>query len=164
MGAITGTYLIGSYPNVVFHAFLRDPNGTFTIIDPPGSVGAEISSSYLGSQPINPAGAITGDYFDASGANHGFLRAKDGTITTFDPPGSTGTFVGGINPSGAITGNYCTANSCDSFVRTRDGAMIAPLDVPDSNGTFASVINPTGAITGYYFDANFVIHGFVRIP
>src|SRR5215467_9138867 len=29
-GTITGTYLIGSFPNVVFHAFLREPDGTFT--------------------------------------------------------------------------------------------------------------------------------------
>ena len=37
---------------------------------------------------INPAGAVTGGYIDASGVAHGFVRAKDGTITTFDAPGA----------------------------------------------------------------------------
>jgi hypothetical protein len=32
---------------------------------------------------INPAGAIAGNYWDASGVSHGFLRARDGTITKF---------------------------------------------------------------------------------
>ena len=41
---------------------------------------------------INPAGAITGYYCEADWCAHGYLRAPDGTITTFDPPGSTFTF------------------------------------------------------------------------
>ena len=34
---------------------------------------------------MNPEGVIAGYYYDANFAAHGFLRAKDGTITTFDP-------------------------------------------------------------------------------
>ena len=52
---------------------------------------------------------IVGAYFDANFVNHGFLRARDGTFTTFDPPGSTapfGTTPIGINPAGAIVGGY----------------------------------------------------------
>src|SRR6476661_9122583 len=63
VGAITGTYYRGSYPNLVFHAFLREPNGTVTRIDPPGSTGAYVGFFFgPGGQPINPAGAITGTY------------------------------------------------------------------------------------------------------
>ena len=40
---------------------------------------------------------------------HGFLRSRDGTLTTFDPPGSAYTVPTSINSEGAITGNY--ANS-----------------------------------------------------
>jgi hypothetical protein len=50
---------------------------------------------------INADGAITGGYF-----SHSFLRARDGTFTTFDPPGSLSTQTTGINPAGAITGWY----------------------------------------------------------
>jgi hypothetical protein len=35
---------------------------------------------------INPAGTITGFYVDTNTVYHGFLRARDGTITTFDAP------------------------------------------------------------------------------
>ena len=40
------------------------------------------------------------------------MRAKDGTITEFDPPGSIGTFMsegGCINPAGLIVGVYLDA-------------------------------------------------------
>ena len=40
---------------------------------------------------------ITGSYTDASGVSHGFLRDRDGAITSFDPPGSNGTFATGIS-------------------------------------------------------------------
>jgi len=32
----------------------------------------------------HPAGTIEGDYVDSSDVSHGFVRASDGTITTFD--------------------------------------------------------------------------------
>ena len=41
---------------------------SFTPIDVPGSPGATSASV------INPAGVITGEYSDANGAGHGFLR------------------------------------------------------------------------------------------
>ena len=52
---------------------------SFISFDPPGSTDTEPLS-------INPSGAITGTYF-AAGTYHGFLRAEDGTITSFDSPG-----------------------------------------------------------------------------
>ena len=59
---------------------------------------------------VSAAGVITGYYHDASFAGHGFVRDRDGTISTFDPPGSTNTVVSGINPAGAITGSYNDTN------------------------------------------------------
>jgi hypothetical protein len=58
---------------------------------------------------INPAGMITGGYFDANLVGHGFLRTPDGTITAIDAPGSAapfGTNPIGNNPAGAISGWY----------------------------------------------------------
>src|SRR5437762_3035556 len=57
---------------------------TITTFDPPGATRTIALS-------INPAGAITGYYVDASSGFHGFLRAPDGTITTFDAHGSRAT-------------------------------------------------------------------------
>ena len=59
---------------------------------------------------LNSPGAITGFYQDASNGLHGFVRARDGPFTSFDPPGSVKTFPSGINPAGAITGYYYDAS------------------------------------------------------
>jgi len=52
-----------------------------------------------------------GNYVDENGANHGFLRAPDGTITKFDVLGAgtssgQGTIPLTNNHAGAITGTY----------------------------------------------------------
>jgi hypothetical protein len=43
--------------------------------------------------------SIARAYFDTNFALNGFLRTPDGTITSFDPPGSTFTFPSAINPA-----------------------------------------------------------------
>jgi len=37
---------------------------------------------------MNPAGAITGTYFDEKFVSHGFLREPEGTLITFDARGA----------------------------------------------------------------------------
>ena len=134
---------------------------TYTTFDPPGSIATLPFA-------INEAGAITGFYVDMNGAQHGFLRAKDGTITTFDAPGaSQGTVPAAINAPGAITGNYVDANGANhGFLRAVDGT-ITPFDAPGAGagqfqGTTPDSINPGGVITGSYVDTNGGLHGFVR--
>jgi hypothetical protein len=132
----------------------------------PGSISPYAES-------INPAGAITGYYTDATNAYHGFLRARDETITTFDAPGAgTASFQGtvpqGINPAGAITGYYTDASYAHhGFLRSADGTFTT-FDPPGSISTYAESINPAGArgaMTGYYQDASFFgVHGFLWIP
>ena len=56
---------------------------TYTTFDPAGS-------TYTQPQAISPAGAITGYYNDANGTPHGFLRARNGTLTPFDLLGPWG--------------------------------------------------------------------------
>jgi len=65
---------------------------------------------------INPKGTVTGNYF-LNNAYHGYVRTRNGTVTTFDPTGATGTSPASINPAGAITGNYSDANGTHGFVR-----------------------------------------------
>jgi hypothetical protein len=46
---------------------------------------------------ISVVGTISGNYVDTNGVNHGFLRAPDGTITTFAvPEAGTGSFQGTV--------------------------------------------------------------------
>jgi hypothetical protein len=95
------------------------------------------------------------------------VRASDGAITTFDPPGTIQTLANDINPAGAIAGTYVVAgNVFHGFVRAPSGA-ITTFDAPGAGtglaqGTFPVAINPAGAIVGLYLDASNVYHGFVK--
>jgi hypothetical protein len=65
----------------------------------------------VGPSGINPAGTITGSFNDGLNINHGFLRTRDGKLTTFDAPGAgtgnnQGTLPLAITPAGVIMGLY----------------------------------------------------------
>jgi hypothetical protein len=90
---------------------LVPPHATFTTFDVPGTL-----ESVNG---INPAGAITGWYADTSGLFHGFVRAPEGTVTTFDPRAPLLPLSGQVvcllparpsTPAGVITGYYSDAS------------------------------------------------------
>jgi hypothetical protein len=169
-GTITGFYTDN---NARCHGYVRAPNDTFTQIDAPdagtgpfpqGTFPSEITPA-----GINPAGAITGFYVDASSVQHGFVRAADGLITEFDPPGSILTNPNAIDALGEITGFYFDANFVGhGFLRAADGT-ITSFDAPGAdrtpgtgNGTFGVSLTPSGEIEGVFVDANGVLHGFVR--
>src|SRR6266496_2806858 len=111
------------------------PEPSITTFDAPGAG----TGPGQGTQPfaINPAGLITGFYFDASDVFHGFLRAPDGGITTFDVPGAgtgpgQGTRAANINPSEAIAGRYIDASDVShGFLRAPDGTITA-FDAPNA--------------------------------
>jgi hypothetical protein len=170
-GTIAGYYLDASK---VYHGFLRakddrdEEESTFTTFDAPGAGTGEFQGTLTAFfSGLNPAGAITGNYRDASNLNHGYVRAEDGTFTTFDPPGSQGTITDSINPAGVIAGFYGDASVVfHGFVRAPDGTFTT-FDAPGAGtgfaqGTVPQNINPAGAITGYITDASNVNHGFVR--
>jgi hypothetical protein len=179
-GEIAGYYVDA---NSVAHGFLRTPSGKIVVFDAPGVGTAPGQGTYPSfCDALTPEGAITGVYLDANNVNHGFVRAPDGGITTFDVPGAgtepgpafcifcPGTFPTGINAAGVITGLYLdAANVQHSFVRYPHGAIVT-FDAPGAGsavafqGTTAENINSAGEITGYLTDANFFDHGFVREP
>ena len=99
-------------------------------------------------------------FYTSANHYHGFLRATDGTFTTFDVPGATNTNPNSINPSGTVTGDYFE-NGYHGFLRGADGTFTT-FDPPGSTRTFPNSINPAGAVTGFYKDANGVQHGFLR--
>src|SRR5215469_6029952 len=76
-----------------FSANAQERNTTFITFDVPGAAQGTFPNA------INPAGAITGYYLDASSLNHSFLRDTDGTFTTFDPPGRIASEAISINPA-----------------------------------------------------------------
>jgi len=117
---------------------------------------------------------IDGFYTDAGNLNHGFLRHRDGAITTFDVPGAgTGAYQGtlgeNINEFGLIDGYYIdTSNVSHGFLRALDGA-ITTFDAPDAGkgayqGTSVGPVNSLGVVTGAYTDSNNLNHGYLRTP
>jgi len=173
-GTITGWFQDWNWWDSPFyyveHSWVGTP-GTISEFDAPNTTLDE-DGSWSGS--INPAGAVTGTYWDSNGVQHGYVRAPDGTITTFDAPhagtlSGQGTVAENINPSGAIVGNYWDSRGvAHGFVRYPHG-WIATFDAPGAGhgsgqGTFPYVNNPEGAITGTYLDRHNVYHGFVAIP
>lgn len=122
---------------------------------------------------INAAGDVTGIYYDANRAGHGFVRAANGTITDFDAPTAgtsknQGTFPLGINTAGEIAGMYLDAsNVYHGFVRAPGGTLTS-IDISGAGktrhqGTIPFGIDPAGDVTGTYIDASSVYHGFVRL-
>jgi hypothetical protein len=153
----------------VRHGFIRSQDGSYNIFDAPGAGTAAGQGTRAYS--INPAGEITGFFFDSLTAAHGYVRSNQGVITVFDAPGAgtgpgQGTFCVSpliINPNGAIAGYYVDSSGVShGFLRDKNG-VITTFDVPGADeGTFSYAISQTGAITGYYFDGADVSHGFLR--
>jgi hypothetical protein len=164
-GEIAGTYIDG---NGVSHGFLRAPDGTISTFDVPGAGTAANQGTYMASyEGLSSEGAVVGWFLDANNVNHGYLRAPDGAITTFDAPGAgtganQGTLAYGVSP--AIPGVYYDGNNVlHGFVRSEAGDFTT-IDVPGAIGTNVQNINLRGAIDGDYYDTNGASHGFLRGP
>jgi hypothetical protein len=165
--------------NAARHAFLRAPDGTFTMFDDPNAGTCSASCGSIGNgqgtraYAINPAGEIVGFFTDNSAHCHGFVRDQHGNFTQIDAPDAgtgpspQGTFPSeftpmGINPGGQIIGFYVDASSVQhGFVRDQHG-KITEFDPPGSILTNPNAIDAPGDITGFYFDASFVGHAFLR--
>jgi hypothetical protein len=161
-GEVTGIYLDASLDA---HGFLRAPDGAFTSFDAPGAgPGPCCIAGTVASNSINPAGAITGSYFDVNSVAHGYIRERDGTFTTFEAPGAgtgvfDGTYVSSIDPAGIVVGDY--EPGAHGFLRAADGKFTS-FDPPGSTFTVPVSIGSAGVVAGYYIDANDVSHGFLR--
>jgi len=97
---------------------------------------------------LNVAGDVTG--YAVPGND--YVRAADGTITTFSLYGGRPL---SINAAGAITGYFYTPiNTRVGFVRAPDGDITtfsAPGDVYID--TYAESINAAGVVAGHYYDS-----------
>ena len=158
-----GTILSSSCVLAVVVALSTEAHAKAQIVtfDVPGATSTEAVS-------INAGGAITGIWGDAAGA-HGFLRQRDGTITTFDVPGADpafGTRPSSINKKDYITGNYATLNDRGKdvphvFIRSPDGT-INTFGVPN-NGRYDYPVKITTdrAVIGSYLKGR-VSYGFIK--
>jgi len=142
--------------------FVRTPDGRKKWFEAPD---AGVIKTYIRPPQINGSGVVTGYYADQNSVLHGFVRAADGTMTTFDAPNSAQVFGWGTNPCainarGAIAGWYTdNTGKTRGFVRGANG-QVAAFDVPGASQTFAMAINDKGEIAGYALFA--YERGFVR--
>src|SRR6266446_1512913 len=161
---LTGLFVSAAFVTSAALAQTQSPNITF---DAPGAS--------QGTQPrgINSAGTITGYYTDANFKRHGFLRAPDGTFTTFDAVSPSSPGIGteptSINSLGVVTGDAADGiTPAVGFVRMPDGTIttFAVLGASGALGTVGLSINDKGEIAGIYLGSSSVSrsvsHSFVR--
>jgi hypothetical protein len=162
-GTIVGLYID---KNNAFHGFSRSFGGALTPFDAPNAgAGPNQGTSPSSGPALNPLGVSTGQYTDAKGSTHGYVRQRTGAITSFDPPGSVATFAEGINAGGGVVGTFGDNDGFGhGFLRNASGAIIS-FDVPGSlSNTNAKDISLFGVITGFWNDSSNVYHGFIRYP
>ena len=145
--------------------FIRAADGTFETF----RLKKDIDTVPLG---INDAGATTGNYFEADGSSHGFVRDAAGIFTTFDPTDSGGEFGTQpivVNDQGTVAGFFGDANNgIHGFTRAADGSLTA-IDVQgagssDTEGTYVQNMSAKDVTTGYYLGDDFIAHAFIRKP
>ena len=152
-GTVAGYYLDQVSVN---HSFLRFLNGSFEIGDD-ASLG--VQQQFLS---LNLEGAVAGNY--ATDQYHGFIRFPDGRVSTFDPQGSSATFVCSLclNAFGAVTGYFDADDQATHGFLREPGGDIISFDVPGSAGeTLPTAINDLGAVTGSFGQGN-GYSGFIR--
>jgi len=120
--------------------------------DPTGSVGTQPWS-------ISDSGWITGNWTDGNGVTHGFVRAPDGAITSYDVsvPGAETVGCQGceINSKGEVAGcSWDAMGNSTGYRRSPDG-KITPIIIPGTyqggnGGSMAMAMNDAGLVLGQY--------------
>jgi uncharacterized membrane protein len=160
-GQVVGDSADAKFSRAGFHAYLRDPDGSLTLIDVP------FASATLAAD-INVQGVIVGSYLNAAG-QHCFVL-DGGEFTTMDVPldvfpNAFGTRCRGINEIGEIVGTYNLPNAPNAnhgFLLSRDRRTFTPIEFPGAVNTLVRRINNRGQIIGWYDKSSGgPHHGFV---
>jgi uncharacterized membrane protein len=165
-GAVAG----GSFDLSGHHGFVRDADGSFSVIDPTGTPS---TTETVFTSQINSGGAVAGYYTDATLVFHGFLRDGSGVITILDAPGAgttanTGTQISDINSHGVMVGGIAVGivngvNTTHSFMLSADGTYTF-FEPTQAVSSFAEGINDNGVVVGEYRDTALIRHGYIRQP
>jgi len=104
VGAVGSGVVVGDYSDAdeFVHVFTWTEAEGFTTLD--------FQNNLTGMRAINQRGDISGIYFDGV-TLHGFLRPKNGTEVTIDPPDSVWTDTAVVNSRGTVAGAYSDASS-----------------------------------------------------
>jgi uncharacterized membrane protein len=155
-GEIVGNYLDRFE---IIHGFLW-VNGLKAIIDHPEGVPRTIADA--GGNPprgINDLGQIVGDFKDAAGLVHGYIRSN-GNFTKLEVPCAPGSSITGINDSRQFVGTFGVSGTAAQFPYLFDGRTFIQINVPGATATLPIGINDLGQIVGGYIQRG-VDRGFV---
>ncbi len=118
---------------------------------------------------MNDWGSLVGEYADALGFSHGFVRTREGRYQNIDVPGAghlpgKGSEAVAINDFNVVVGLYYRNDSSlgHGFVLV-DGRYIM-IDFPGAagkSGTQCNGINNLGEIVGPYSDVYDHLHGWI---
>jgi hypothetical protein len=152
--SIGGTVI---YSGGAAQGFLREPNGAFITVTPPGS-----SQSFVAA--INDSGEVAGSYY-GTGATYGFVRNASGDYTSLAIPKAYSTSIAGINDAGVVTG-FASATGGTGTIGfvwdSQHGYTLFQAPGSRPGATYALAINERGIVTGFFYDNNGYSHGFVR--
>jgi uncharacterized membrane protein len=117
----------------------------------------------VGASDINENGDIIGGYVDpTTGRTRGYIRAHDGTVTTFDAAPNSRTAPHAINERGDVVGNWNPIPlAFPGFFRNRNGELTV-FYAPNASRTNVLDINNRGDVVGSFVDNNGSLHGFIR--
>jgi hypothetical protein len=106
-GTVVGQYAAGA----ATAGFLRDPDGTITLLPTPQWIGVvAVGPGGIYYSCINDGGVTVGSFLDPDNNAYGFVRDAAGNFTLIEFSGASMTGgVVGINDSGTIVGNYLDA-------------------------------------------------------
>lgn len=125
----------------------------FTTLDVPDGVATYADG--------NSVGRIVGEFDDADGNTHGFIRSRGGAFTQFDVPGSSGyTSINGVNANGEMSGIYGTEDGRFHGYFWRNG-KVTTLDPEGMDFSIAAFLNSKGQVVGFARKGTEPRHGFV---
>jgi uncharacterized membrane protein len=124
-----------------------------TTIDAPDSVATYANG--------NSVRRIAGEFDDANGVTHGFVRTRTGAYEQFDAPDADGyTSINGINAAGQRSGIYGSSDGrFHGYFWSR--GETTPLDPPDTDFSVASFLNGKGEVVGFARKGTEPRHGYV---
>ncbi len=183
LGAVTG------FTGTSQAGFVRNAGSTATTFSVPIPGGSQYDLYPTMGTAINTAGVIAGAYLsNTDHVSHGFVRAANGTITTFDPANvatsaasnssswNSGDVPTAIDTAGDISGSYTdTTGARHGYLRTAAGA-ITSFDATGAEtsscatsgvgsvacGTIAIGMDDAMNIVGTFFNSDGVACGFLR--
>jgi uncharacterized membrane protein len=140
----------------VEHGFIRDPNGTFTVVDVPGQTGTQITA-------VNSRGLVTG-YNDIGSGDSGFLRYRNGEFGKLNVPGTKFLEPAAMNDIGQIAGTaILTFGAYRGFIWSQGHSVT--FTVPDAGyAVDVLALNSSGVVAGKYLDVfkQNIFHAFLR--